>query len=179
MTKKTNIVLLGFMGSGKTVIGRQAARLLDFDFADVDEEIRQVTGMDLPKLYRKHGEIRCRSEERLLVGKLAQRERTVIACGGSLPPEEDNLRLLAERGWFVLLTAQPEVIRGRLSRKRDRLLVSGRVTPELIGRQANDWEASYAGFADCRVDSGRLGVDEAAEAIVAAWQDYLAASQGK
>ena len=87
MADKTNIVLLGFMGSGKTGIGRQAARLLDFDFADTDEEIREVTGMELSKLYKKHGEIRCRSEEKLLISKLAQRDNMVIACGGSLPPE--------------------------------------------------------------------------------------------
>lgn len=170
MENKTNIVLLGFMGSGKTVIGRQAARLLDFDFADTDEEIKEITGMDLPKLYRKHGEIRCRSEEKLLISKLAQRDHMVIACGGSLPPDAENLRLLARKGWFVLLTAEPNVIRARLARKRDRLLVTGKVTPEFISDQAGSWESSYAGFTDCRIDSGRMGVDEAAEAIAAAWR---------
>ena len=170
MDNKTNIILLGFMGSGKTVIGRQAARLLDFDFADTDEEIREITGMELPRLYKKHGEIRCRSEERLLIAKLARRDRMVIACGGSLPPEEKNLQLLAQKGWFVLLTAQPEVIRSRLARKRDRLLVNGRVTPEYISEQALSWESSYSGFADCRLDSGKLSVDEAAEAIADAWK---------
>lgn len=171
MANITNIILLGFMGSGKTVIGRQAARLLDFDFVDTDEEIREVTGMELPKLYRKHGEIRCRSEERLLISKLAQRDRMVIACGGCLPPDPEDLKLLAEKGWFVLLTAQPEVIRSRIARKRDRLLVNGKVTPEFISSQALSWESRYAGFSDCRIDSGRLGVDEAAEAIAAAWHD--------
>ena len=170
MSNKTNIILLGFMGSGKTVIGRQAARLLDFDFADTDEELREVTGMELPKLYKRHGEIRCRSEEKLLISKLAKRDHMVIACGGSLLPDADNLKMLALKGWFVLLTAQPEVIRARLARKRDRLLVNGKVTPEFISRQACDWESSYADFTDCRIDSGRLSVDEAAEAIVAAWR---------
>ncbi|MBR2783082.1 MAG: shikimate kinase [Firmicutes bacterium] len=171
MDNKTNIVLLGFMGSGKTVIGRQAARLLDFDFADTDEEIREITGMDLPRLYKKHGEIRCRSEEKLLISKLARRDNTVIACGGSLPPQPENLRLLAEKGWFVLLTAEPEIIRSRIARKRDRLLVNGKVTPEFITRQACSWESSYAGLTDCRIDSGRMGVDEAAEAIASAWRE--------
>ena len=171
MADKTNIVLLGFMGSGKTVIGRQAARLLDFDFADTDEEIREVTGMELSKLYKKHGEIRCRSEEKLLISKLAQRDNMVIACGGSLPPDPDNLRVLAKKGWFVLLTAKPEVIRSRITRKRDRLLVNGKVTPEIISSQACSWENEYAGLSDYRIDSGRLNVDEAAEAIVEAWRN--------
>ena len=170
MTKKTNIILLGFMGSGKTVIGRQAARLLDFDFADTDEEIREITGLDLPRLYKKHGEIRCRSEERLLISKLAKLDHTVIACGGSLPPERENLELLAQKGWFVLLTAEPEVIRSRIARKRDRLMVNGKVTPEFISAQACSWESSYRDYTDCRIDSGKLSVDEAAEAIAAAWQ---------
>ena len=170
MAEKTNIVLLGFMGSGKTVIGRQAAHLLDFDFADTDEEIREVTGMELSKLYRKHGEIRCRSEEKLLISKLAKKDNTVIACGGSLPPDPENLKMLAQKGWFVLLTAKPEVIRSRITKKRDRLLVSGKVTPEIISSQACSWESRYAGFSDCRIDSGSLNVDEAAEAIVAAWR---------
>ena len=171
MADKTNIVLLGFMGSGKTVIGRQAARLLDFDFADTDEEIREVTGMELSKLYKKHGEIRCRSEEKLLISKLAQRDNMVIACGGSLPPDPDNLRVLAKKGWFVLLTAKPEVIRSRITRKRDRLLVNGKVTPEIISSQACSWENRYVGLSDYRIDSGRLNVDEAAEAIVEAWRN--------
>ena len=108
------------MGSGKTVIGRQTARLLDFDFADTDDEIRQVTGMELRQLFRKHGEIRFRSEERLVLQKLAAREHIVIACGGSLPPKPENLELLRDKGWFVLLTAKPEVIRNRLQRKANR-----------------------------------------------------------
>ena len=170
MANKTNIILLGFMGSGKTVIGRQAARLLDFDFADTDEEIKEITGMELPRLYKKHGEIRCRSEEKLLVAKLAQRDNMVIACGGSLPPEKENLEALAQKGWFVLLTAQPEVIRSRIARKRDRLLTSGKITQEYISAQASTWESRYGGFSDFRIDSGKLGVDEAAEAIVDAWR---------
>lgn len=171
MANKTNIILLGFMGSGKTVIGRQAARLLDFDFADTDEEIKDITGMELPRLYKKHGEIRCRSEEKLLVSKLASRDNMVIACGGSLPPDPENLKKLAQKGWFVLLTAQPEVIRARIARKRDRLLTNGKITPEYISAQACSWESRYADFSDCRIDSGRMSVDEAAEAIVDAWRN--------
>ena len=171
MVDKTNIILLGFMGSGKTVIGRQAARLLDFDFADTDEEIKEITGMELPRLYKKHGEIRCRSEEKLLVSKLASRDNMVIACGGSLPPDPENLKMLAQKGWFVLLTAQPEIIRARIARKRDRLLTNGRITQEYISAQASTWESRYAAFSDCRIDSGKMSVDEAAEAIADAWRN--------
>ena len=173
--EKCNIVLIGFMGSGKTVIGRQAARLLNFDFADTDDEITQVTGLTLPQLFRKHGEIRFRSEERLVIQQLARRERMVIACGGSLLPARENLGLLLERGWFVLLTADPEIIKSRISRKNDRLLVGGKPTAEGIAAIMAERESQYAQLTDFVIDSGRLNVEEAAEAIVAQYR----ASQGK
>ena len=160
--KKTNIVLIGFMGSGKTVIGRQTARLLDFDFADTDDEIRQVTGMELRQLFRKHGEIRFRSEERLVLQKLAGREHIVIACGGSLPPKPENLELLRDKGWFVLLTAKPEVIRNRLQRKANRLLTGSKPSAEHISMQAAAWEQNFTPYADFILDSGAINVDEAA-----------------
>ena len=135
-----NIILIGFMGSGKTVIGRQTARLLNFDFADTDEEIHQVTGMELTQLFKKHGEIRFRSEEKLVTQKLAKQERLVIACGGSLPPIEENLHLLKNNGWFVLLTAAPKIIKERLARKQNRLLIHGRPTPEAISDMIEQWK---------------------------------------
>ena len=97
--------------------------------------------------------------------------RIAIVTGGARGIGRGCAHALAEKGWFVLLTAQPEVIRARIARKRDRLLTSGKITPEFISTQACTWESRYAGYSDCRVDSGRLGVDEAAEAIVAAWQN--------
>lgn len=169
----SNIVMIGFMGSGKTVIGRQVARLLDYDFADTDEEIRNVTGMDLPQLFRKHGEIRFRSEEQLVIRKLAARQRMVIACGGALLPGSENTNLLKHNAWFVLLSARPEVIRSRLMRKSSRLPAGGKLTQEAIAEQVSEQERQYKELADFRLDSGSCGVDEAAEQIVAAFRDWV------
>ena len=168
-----NIILIGFMGSGKTVIGRETARLLDMDFADTDEEIREVTGYTLPQLFRKHGEIRCRSEEKLIINKLAKRNNIVIACGGSLPPQQENLRTLSDSGWFVLLTAKPEIIKERLTRKKDRILTQGKPTPELISRQAATWEENYTPYVNYRIDSGSMDVESAARTIAAEYRFNL------
>lgn len=176
---KSKIILIGFMGSGKTVIGRQTARLLDFDFVDTDEEIKDVTGLDLPQLFRRHGEIRFRSEERLVVQKLAQRDRLVVACGGSLPPRRENLDLLRHQGWFCLLYADPDVLQARLGRKHDRLLVEGRPTVERIAKRAEEWQREYAPLTDLVLNSGHLSVDEAAAALAAAYTDYNEAQRQK
>ena len=163
--KENNIVLIGFMGSGKTVIGRQLARLLDYDFADTDEKIKEVTGMDLSQLYHKHGEIRFRSEERLVVKKLSQHTNTVIACGGSLIPQEDNLQLLHEHGWVVLLSADSSVINSRLRRKNTRLLINGKPKETDIASQLISWENTVIPYVDFQLNSGRMEVDDAAQLI--------------
>ncbi|MDO4732131.1 MAG: shikimate kinase [Bacillota bacterium] len=166
---KSNIILIGYMGSGKTVIGRQVARLLDFDFADTDEEITRACGMSLPQLFRKHGEIRFRSEERLVLKKLSQKEQLVIACGGSLLPESGQIEILREKGFFVLLTAQAEIIRERLSRKNDRLLLGGRPSLEKIQKLLQEREKHFQQLTDLVVDSGLLDVEEAANHITQAF----------
>ena len=165
------IVLIGYMGSGKTVIGRATARLLDYDFADVDEEIVAVTGLTLPQLFRKHGEIRFRSEETLVIRKLAARRHLVVACGGSLPPQQAELELLAQNGFFVLLTAVPEILLERLSRKGNRLLVGGRPSAAVIRELLAQQKQALGERPALIVDSGALSVEEAAEQIAAAYRE--------
>ena len=171
--KKSNIILVGFMGSGKTVIGRNLARLLNYTFADTDEAIRDVTGMDLPKLFRKYGEIRFRSEEKLIISKLAQKQRQVIACGGSFVPAKDSLELLLEDGYFVLLTAPPEVIHSRIARKNNRLLPYGKPSVEDIAKMLEERQQCFAGLSHISVDTGQMGVDEAADYIASQYRHYL------
>ena len=170
---KENVVLIGFMGSGKTVIGRQAARLLDFKFVDTDEQIQQVTGMTLSMLFKKHGEIRFRSEEELMAKKLAARRGLVIASGGSLMPEKEPLALLKEHGWFVLLQAAPDVILERISRKNNRgkrPLISGKPSLEQIRELLLRREQQYLELADYTLNTTEIGVEEAAVRIVAQYR---------
>ncbi|MDO4581003.1 MAG: shikimate kinase [Bacillota bacterium] len=164
-TGKDNIVLVGFMGSGKTVIGRNVARLLDFDFADTDEMIRDTTGMSLPQLLRKHGHIRVCSEEALVLKKLAAASRQVIAAGGSLLPQQSNIGLLVKSSYFVLLHAEPQVIHQRLGRKNDRLLPYGKPTLPQLEQLIAEREREYRRLADLILDTGSMGVEEAAVAI--------------
>jgi shikimate kinase len=172
MTKE-NVVLIGFMGSGKTVIGRQTARLLGFKFVDMDEEIQQVTGMTLAALFKKHGEVRFRSEEELMAKKLAVRRGLVIASGGSLMPEKEPLTLLKEHGWFVLLQAAPDVILERISRKNNRgnrPLLLGKPSLEKVRELLLNREQHYMELADYALNTTELGVEEAAAKIAAQYR---------
>jgi shikimate kinase len=167
MTKE-NVVLIGFMGSGKTVIGRHVARLLKYQFVDMDEEMQQVTGMTLAALFKKHGEIRFRSEEELMAKKLAARRGLVIASGGSLIPEKEPLTLLKEHGWFVLLQAEADVILERISRKKNRAnrpLLTGKPSLEQVQELLLKREQQYLELADFALNTTEIGVEEAAAKI--------------
>ncbi len=165
-----NIILIGFMGTGKTVIGRVLARQNGFAFVDTDKEVEDIMGMNICQIFRKHGERRFRSEEALAVKKLAKREGVVVATGGGVMMNEENAAILKENGFVVLLTAAPELLHERISRKNTRPLLGKNCSYEDMMKLLHEREAIYASYADLTVDTGELGVEEAVAAILAAYQ---------
>lgn len=117
---KTNIVLIGFMGTGKTAVGKRLAVLLKREFYDSDQEVEKVTGMTIPELFNKFGEVRFVSEENLAISRLAQRDNCVIATGGSIALDIRNMELLAQKGVIICLSARPEIIFERVKRRNNR-----------------------------------------------------------
>ncbi len=115
---KKNIILIGFMGSGKSSIGIRLARRLKRTFVDTDREIEKVTGMTIAELFRRHGEIRFRSEEKLVLNKFINQENLVIAAGGSFTLDGENIRVLKENHVIICLKASPEEIFARVNRKK-------------------------------------------------------------
>jgi shikimate kinase len=74
-----NIVLIGFMGTGKSTVGIKLAQRLKRQFVDIDKEIENLNGMSVNDIFRRYGEIRFRSEEKLMAAKLSKRDNLVIA----------------------------------------------------------------------------------------------------
>ena len=165
MAEERNIVLIGFMGSGKTVIGRNLARLLEREFVDTDEEIEKVTGHSVVQLFKKFGERRFRSEEELILKKLHGRSGLVIATGGSMDLENHNLEILKEDGYFVLLQASLDVLQERLSRKTSRPLLGKNPDSAKIQSLLAARESQYLALADFIVNTGELTVEESAKQI--------------
>ena len=120
---KSNIVLIGFMGTGKTAVGKRLATLLNKDFYDTDQEIETVTGMSITELFNKYGEVRFRSEENLAVSRLAKNENSVIAIGGGVVLDKNNIKILGEKGIIICLSAKPEIIYDRVKRRNNRPLL--------------------------------------------------------
>jgi shikimate kinase len=128
-----NIVLIGFMGTGKSTVGMKLAERLKMEFVDMDREIEKVTGLTITQIFKKYGEIRFRSEENLMAEKLARRSNLVIATGGGIVLQDKNIETLRQNGIIICLDADPEEIFARVSRKKgSRPLLKKNLTVEDI-----------------------------------------------
>src|ERR1700688_2063481 len=103
MDFKRNIFLIGPMGSGKSAVGRHLARMFRLTFYDSDADIEAKTGVDISFIFEKEGEAGFRVREREAIERLTRLESIVLATGGGAVIEEDNRRVLPERGVVVYL----------------------------------------------------------------------------
>ncbi len=105
-----NIVLVGFMGTGKTTIGRRVAGKLGLDFYDTDEYIRKCENMSVADIVTKKGIKYFEGAQRFAVTNICENKNVLIATGGSTLSDEKNREILKKNGIFVWLRAKPETI---------------------------------------------------------------------
>jgi 3-dehydroquinate synthase len=112
---KKNIVLTGFMGTGKTTVGKMLAARLNRQFIDTDELIQERQGMTIPEIFRKFGEAAFRKMEADIAEELGQRDELVISTGGRLMLDPANVTALSREGRVFCLIATPQEILSRIS----------------------------------------------------------------
>jgi shikimate kinase len=105
MLDSVSIFLVGPMGSGKSAVGRQLARLRGLEFIDADAEIEQRTGVDIAYIFEREGEPRFRQRERDVIDELTRRPRILLATGGGAVLDVETRRRLRDRGRVVYLRA--------------------------------------------------------------------------
>lgn len=165
-----NIVLIGFMGTGKTAVARMLAKSLGYPFVDTDERIEYATGLKLSEVWKKYGERRFRSEEELVFKKLAGSESQIIAVGGGAELNSNLFTYLGEDNFVVLLESTPDIIYQRLSRKNTRSMLGKKVTAETVAGLLAEKTPVYVQNAHMRVNTAEHSLEEIAEQIVAAYK---------
>lgn len=160
MQNKTNIILIGFMGTGKTAVGKRLASILNMNFYDTDQEIEKVTGMSINQLFQKHGEIRLKSEEALIIKKLTKLTNSIIATGGGIILDRNNIELLKQTGTLICLTADPEIIYERVKRRNTRPLLRKGDDLHRNIIQLMDERQDFYKSADKTIDTTKLDFDE-------------------
>lgn len=121
-----NVILIGFMGSGKTTVGKELAKALSFEFYDSDELIVSKTGQSVKEIFAVHGESYFRSLETALIKELTGKiSNTVLSVGGGLPIQPGNAELLQRLGTVIYLSTGKESIKLRLTGDNTRPLLMG------------------------------------------------------
>lgn len=124
--KGRNIVLIGFMGCGKSTVGKNLADALSYEFRDTDAMIEEAYGNTISQMFAEDGEEYFRNAETELLRKLSgDAKGLVLATGGGMPMREENRTLLREIGTVVFLEAKIETILERLQNDTGRPLADG------------------------------------------------------
>jgi len=160
-----NLILVGFMGAGKTTVGRRLAERLHWDVVDCDDLIEARAGKRISQIFADDGEAAFRDLEEEITAALADYRHTVITTGGGIVEREANLARLRAAGRVVYLRAAPEALYARVAGSSHRPLLQvadpqARIR-ELLARRAPRYEE-----ADQIVDTDDLTVETVVEAIL-------------
>jgi shikimate kinase len=147
-----NIVLTGFMGTGKTEVGKELAGRLDLKLIDVDTEIEISRKMSISEIFKTHGEQRFREIETKMIQKIARNRNVIISTGGGAVLKRENMDVLKAHGIVVCLMASPETILNRTEGNNARPLLQGKDPLETIKDLLN-FRRPYYENADIVVDT--------------------------
>lgn len=160
-----NIALIGFMGTGKSTVGRLMAEQLRFDFLDTDILIEQRSGKKITEIFAQNGEPAFRELEAQLVAELAARTHTIISTGGGLPTNPANLASLKAHSLVICLWATPERIYERVRDQSHRPLLND---PDPLGKIRSLLAAREKFYkqADVLINSDLRSAREVAQQVV-------------
>ena len=150
---KSNIYLIGPMGSGKTAVGRQLARDLGREFFDSDHELQKRTGVEIAFIFEKEGEAGFREREREVIDELSRRRNALIATGGGAVLNEANRERLAATGTVVYLKTTIDEQLKRTSRSRTRPLLQTGDPRKVLERLSLIRSPLYESLADFCIDT--------------------------
>jgi len=163
---RKNIVITGFMGTGKSVVAKELARKLKMEFIDMDKIIEERQGASIADIFAGYGEKYFREQENKLVKELSKEENMVIATGGGALLSSDNTRMLGQTGEIVCLYADSRTIYNRVKRKNNRPLLKGENVLCKINRLLKERKKIYDNI-KWKIDTTNLSIQEVTDKIIA------------
>jgi shikimate kinase len=154
-----NIVLTGFMGAGKSTVGRKLAKVLSMDLVDTDDMIESRSGMSIPEIFTKYGEDYFRALEEEVVAEASKLHGHVIVTGGGVVLREINMRNLKKNGVVIYLHAEPDIIYTRIKNQTHRPLLQ---VEDPLGkiRELLEYRAPFYANNDYTIDTTTLKVED-------------------
>jgi len=165
---KTSIALIGFMGTGKTAVGKALAEKLGKEFFELDPLIEKKAGKTIPAIFKEDGEIAFREFEIEAIKEVSKERNAVIACGGGVVLNKINIDRLKREAVIVCLTASPRVILRRTSRDAEERPLLTVANPALTIKELLRFRRPfYERAADTTVNTSRLDIDSVVTQIIA------------
>lgn len=162
-----NIVLIGFMGSGKSKVGRELAKRLGMKYTDTDELIQKKERRSIPEIFAREGESYFRQIESEVVKEVSKLDHYVVSTGGGVVLNRENMQALKENGWLVCLKATPGAILSRIKEGgEERPLLKGFVDQKKRIQELLEKREPLYRQADFTIDTSFLAVSEIVDRIV-------------
>ena len=171
-------MLIGFMGTGKTTVGKFASERLGLEFVDTDDLIVEQAGEPIPKIFERLGEEGFRKIETEVLSGLSDRAGCVIATGGGIVTRAENVDLLRKLGFVVWLSATVETIFERVSLNRDRPLLYTDDPLQTITDMLAEREPLYREAADLSVETDEFHAEEITHGIAASAEHFFGGGDG-
>lgn len=174
-----NIVLIGFMGCGKSTVGRKLQQMLGYPLVDTDHLIEAKAGLPVAEIFSRHGEGHFRQLESAVLHELTapRAPRRIVATGGGIVGRKRNRKLLRQLGFTVWLQAPVDAILERTARNRDRPLLRAENPRETIAVLLAERTPWYRETAHLAVDTAGLDVTEIAAGILESARYHFAAER--
>ena len=166
-----NIMLIGFMGAGKTTVSRELTKLTGKREVDMDAYIVQNEGRSINDIFEKHGEAYFRQLETKYLKEIQKNSGAIVSCGGGAVLKDENVSLMKENGVIVLLTATPKTTLLRVQNSKDRPILNGNMNIEFITELMNKRKDRYLSVADIIVETDGKAVRDIAEEILERYFD--------
>jgi len=169
-----NLILIGFMGCGKSSVGRELARMVGYDFVDTDALIVEAAGgRPIPEQFETEGEERFRERETEILLGLGERQKLVVSTGGGLPLASKNQEALGLMGFVIWLDATADVILERVAVSGDRPLLNVKDPAGTIAKMLAERRPIYEEVSDLRVETDGLGIQDVAYGVAESARVYF------
>lgn len=160
MGKKRNVMLIGFMGTGKSTVAKMLGSRWGFEVVEMDALIEEREGRSINEIFAEHGEAYFRDVETSLLKEAAEKEQVVVSCGGGIVLREENIRVMKEHGTVVLLSAEPGTVYGRVCGNTDRPLLKNHMSVEKIAEMMESRREAYQKAADLTIVTDGKSTEE-------------------
>lgn len=161
-----NVVLIGFMGSGKSTVGKKLAETLEIEWLDMDTEIEEREGQLITEIFSEKGEAYFRALETQYIKELIQAEKKVISTGGGVVLNDENIEILKKIGMVIFLHADSEQIMEHLNEDNTRPLLQGENVKEKVKTLLEQRDPLYLSSADIIIQTTGKDVDHIIEEIM-------------